>query len=103
MEMEERKQVYLDLTAYQSCQELHAYLKRQFGFEDFYGENLDALYDGLTSVMEDVDVILEEEEDTCCEAVYLEESAQSEEMRKYCRKVRRVIEDAAEENGHIHL
>ena len=31
---------------------LHAYLKEKFGFPEYYGNNLDALYDCLTDISE---------------------------------------------------
>ena len=33
-----------------SKEETHAYLKETFGFPDYYGNNLDALYDCLTEM-----------------------------------------------------
>lgn len=99
------ERILLDFSQFSGRSALHRYLKKQFTFPDYYGENLDALYDCLTSYMKDVEIVFSEDEDgTCCEAVWSEEApVQDEEMKRYLKKVRRVIEDAAEENSHLHL
>ena len=38
---------------------LHAYLKEQCKFPDYYGNNLDALYDVLTDRSEPLEIIIE--------------------------------------------
>lgn len=40
--------IHLNLSALKSRKELHQYLKEKLGLPDYYGENLDALYDALT-------------------------------------------------------
>ena len=40
--------VILDASKMVSRQEAHRYLKEQLAFPDYYGKNLDALYDCLT-------------------------------------------------------
>ena len=83
--------------------ELFSYLKESFGLPDFYGNNLDALYDVLTTVMEDTQIeFAEEDAETCCEAVW-DTRPVHEELDRYLKQVRRVIEDAAEENGHLYI
>ncbi len=42
--------VVLDALRMQERQEAHAYLKEELGFPDYYGRNLDALYDCLTDL-----------------------------------------------------
>lgn len=39
--------ITLDFTNCKNCSELHTTLKKVFGFPDYYGENLDALWDCL--------------------------------------------------------
>lgn len=97
--------VTLDFGACGDRDSLHRYLQEQFGFADYYGENLDALFDLLTEYPEDINIVFAGEEDgTCCEAVWEESgSVHSEEMQRYLKKVRRVIEDAAEENSHLYV
>ena len=42
--------VILDASKMGSRQEAHRYLKEQLAFPDYYGKNLDALYDCLTEL-----------------------------------------------------
>jgi len=42
---------------------LHAYLKEQCGFPDYYGNNLDALYDVLTGRSEPLEIKVEHAEE----------------------------------------
>ena len=36
----------------------HNYLKKQLNFPDYYGENLDALYDCLTEICDEIQIVL---------------------------------------------
>ena len=45
------KVVTLDLSGFRYLGELHLYLKEKLGFPDFYGENLNALWDCLWGFM----------------------------------------------------
>ena len=47
------RKVLLDLNPARSVEWIHEYLKFALEFDDYYGKNLDALYDQLTSVKED--------------------------------------------------
>lgn len=95
--------IRLDFCGCGSETEVHLYLKKQFGFPEYYGENLDALYDCLTDIAEDMEIVLEEDH-ACCETGVGEEGpVPSVTMQKFFRKVKRVIEDAAEENSHLHI
>ncbi|BDF05392.1 barstar family protein [[Clostridium] hylemonae] len=42
------KEVILDAAHMQKKEEAHVYLREKLGFPDYYGANLDALYDCLT-------------------------------------------------------
>jgi len=86
--------ITLDLGRYGSRKAVHDCLKEQFGFPEYYGENLDALFDCLGDITEDIKIEFEED-------LTLEEP--KDELDYYIRIVRRVIEDAAEENSHLHL
>lgn len=45
-------EIILDFKEIHDKMELHKYLKKKFGFPDYYGMNLDALYDCLTQNQE---------------------------------------------------
>ena len=81
----------LDGAAVEDCEDRHTRLARGLGFPDWYGGNLDALYDCLTDLSEETTITLTNRE-------ALEESLGD----GYCR-FWRVLEDAAEENPYLHI
>lgn len=83
------KEITLDLTSFEDKISLHRYLKETMDFPFYYGANLDALHDELTSETQNVSVhvILPVEP--------------KDYMAVYLPKMRRVFEDAAAENYHI--
>ena len=107
------KDVVLDFGTCSTEKEIHAYLKEQFGFPDYYGENLDALYDCLTDFTEDIEIHFKEpkgEKESKEPKPPKEEKApkkpkepMDEKIQQYLKKVRWVIGNAAEENGHLYL
>lgn len=99
------KRIRLDFGKCSSKQAVHEYLKEQFGFPDYYGGNLDALYDCLTDLAEDTGICFEEEPAGACrdDAQGQEGLEADEKVQQYLKKVRRVISDAAEENSHLYL
>jgi len=46
------KKVILDLSVPENKKELHEYIAGELSFPDYYGKNLDALYDMLTDISE---------------------------------------------------
>ena len=78
------KKILLDLSPIQSREQLHDYLARTMDFPDYYGRNLDALYDMLTDIMEGI--FCGDREDI--PAVRLE-------------RVKKVFRDAQENNPHL--
>ena len=46
------KEIHLDAHSMKTPQEAHRYLKKVLSFPDYYGENLDALYDCLGDIAE---------------------------------------------------
>lgn len=50
------KEIILDFADFMSVKEAHVYIAERMDFPDYYGANLDALYDCLTDIGEDVKV-----------------------------------------------
>ncbi len=72
------KTIILDVACMTLKSETHRYLKEKLGFPEYYGGNLDALYDCLTEMAP-------------TEIVFVNTDQASE----YFEKVHRVFEDAA--------
>ena len=68
---------------------LHDLFSRELSFPAWYGRNLDALYDCLTDLSEDVELHLQNWE--------------SWEDARYARNLLRLFYRAAEENPHLHI
>lgn len=68
-------------------EQAHEFLKEKFSFPDYYGKNLDALYDCLTEISEPTLIYL----CNCCPPEY------------YFHQMLPVFEDAAEENENLLL
>ena len=84
------KVVILDGTTAPTKEALHAHLAREMHFPDWYGGNLDALFDCLTSVSEEI-------------TLTLDEAALTEALGPYAHRVGKVLTRAAEKNPKIHL
>jgi ribonuclease inhibitor len=67
----------------------HAYLKRKLGFPDYYGRNLDALWDLLTTIHEPVEIRIFNRD-----SILLK-------MGEYGERLLSTIDEAAEENPRI--
>lgn len=70
---------------------LHATLAQQLTFPDYYGENLDSLYDVLCTQAE-----------PCCIVIQNREALQGH-LGEYCRRFLRVLLDASLENNKISI
>ncbi|MDO4459508.1 MAG: barstar family protein [Clostridia bacterium] len=81
------KAVYLDCKDINSTECLQKVLKTMLDFPEYYGYNLDALYDMLT------------EPEFEAEFHVTNFDALRENLGKYARAFERVLEDSAEENG----
>ncbi len=53
------KKITIDCLEISDKEELHNTLAKELKFPDWYGENLDALYDCLTSIFEETTIIIE--------------------------------------------
>ncbi|MBR2924913.1 MAG: barstar family protein [Clostridia bacterium] len=85
------REVTLDLTSFEEKISLHRYLKETLGFPFYYGANLDALYDELTSETSDLSI-----------TVTLPKEPQGK-MVDYLPRLCIVFEDAARENYHLKV
>ena len=83
------KKVILDCKKLLQRKQAHLYLAEMLDFPDYYGKNLDALYDCLTEIGECIIVLKEED--------VLRES------EGYGAKVLKVIKEAAHANPGLQL
>lgn len=82
------KEILIDLTNTKSRKEIHRRLSEALSLPDYYGGNLDALFDCLTDIFEETSV-------TVFDAGLSPES--------YRRSIRRVFRDAEEENPDLSV
>lgn len=85
------REITLDLTPFEEKISLHRYFKESMGFPFYYGANLDALYDELTSETDNIQI-----------TVICPKSPKGR-MVEYLPRLKRVFEDAARENYHLHI
>lgn len=85
------RELTLDVTPFAEKIPLHRYLKESFGFPFYYGGNLDALYDELTSITEQTSVTLRYNDQP------------QGKMISYLPKLISVFEDAARENYNLKV
>ena len=79
----------LDASNAATRSELHDLFAQMLSFPDWYGRNLDALHDCMTSLNEDVNITVDEDELTGTLG------------ERYVRILLRLLRDCAEENPHI--
>lgn len=85
------KEITLDITPFEDKIPLHRYFKEMLDFPFYYGGNLDALYDELSSNTEPLDITLRY-------------SAKPKgRMEQYVPRLLKVFEDAARENYHLKV
>lgn len=72
-------------------EETHDYIKEAFDFPEYYGNNLDALWDMLTTICEPTEVLLKNGKAIC------------ENLGEYGVSLINTLVEAAEKNGDLTL
>ena len=85
------KTITLDLSNYATPKDVHSYLKEMMEFPWDYADNLEALYDELTSHMENITI----------EVIYPADAQGA--MADYFPKIIQVFEDALKINYHMKV
>ena len=84
-------QYVLDLTSFEEKLSLHAYLKETLDFPFYYGANLDALHDELTSCTDNRVLLVRYPANP------------KGKMVEYLPRLLRVFADSASENYHLKI
>lgn len=82
------RKILLDFNLARTPEQIQDYLAFQLEFPDYYGRNLDALYDCLTEICED----------TCVGVFDPDERGETD---RYIKMVKKVLRDAEEVNPHL--
>lgn len=85
------KQIILDITPFEEKISLHRYLKETLDFPFYYGANLDALFDELTSTVDPILITLRYPK------------LPKGTMIDYFPRLLRVFEDAVRENYNLQI
>ena len=81
----------IDGAAIETREQLHDALSRQLSFPDYYGRNLDALFDCLTDLAEETELRLVRRDELFAH------------LGVYADILQNVLRDACEENPHLRL
>ena len=84
--------ISINISKVRTKKELMELIGQELGFPEYYGKNLDALYDCLSEIGEPTEVAFE----GVCEC-----RESSAEMEEYLEKLARVLEDATGENENL--
>ena len=84
------KTIRLDVTNIATVKALHVYLAYMLDLPAYYGGNLDALHDVLGEISDQTRIVLTGQ-------------PASAEMAAYLPRLVRVLADAAQENGMLHI
>lgn len=85
------KEITIDCRGFVSRSDLHDAFAKALSFPEWYGNNLDALYDQLTSIGDQTDLQL------------LHWEAAEASLDRYALGAKCAILDAAEENPHLKV
>jgi len=83
------RQVTIDGTKIQGKDTVHSHLKEQLNLQEYYGSNLDALWDALSTYSESMEI------------EFIHHKQMMAQLGNYGERVLKVFEDAAEENPNI--
>ena len=81
----------IDGAAIETREQLHDALARQLALPEYYGRNLDALFDCLTELREDAELRLVRRDELFAH------------LGVYADVLQNVLRDACEENPHLHF
>ena len=87
------RKIELDFNVPHTKQQLHEYLSVKFDFPEYYGKNLDALYDCLTEIGEPTAVGML--------FSYTDYDEEDHDLVAYFDKVKKVFLDAEEDNDAL--
>jgi len=85
------KNIQINAADFSTPAELQEYLIEALSFPDYYGRNLDALYDGLTEVDEATKIIISSR------------IADEENLGEYGERLLAVFETAVQDNENLEL
>ena len=85
------KEIMLDITPFEDKIPLHRYFKEKLDFPFYYGGNLDALYDELSSNTQPLSITLRYP------------ASPKGRMAGYVPRLLKVFQDAARENYHLKV
>ena len=85
------RKIVLDLSGAQSRGQMHELLAESFSFPDWYGRNLDALYDVFTGELHDVRIF------------FRGESVAEENLGGYFSMFKTMCQEASEQNPELEI
>ena len=85
------QRIVIDGRRMRNREDAHAYLQKKLSFPEYYGRNLDALYDCLTDVHEETEIVVK----------YT--NTLSRRLGEYGQKMIETLSDAARENRQINI
>ena len=88
---EAEDEIVIDLEGISDKEEFYSVIRDTIEIPDYFGNNLDALYDVLTEDFEEKTIVIKGIEQT------------ADEMKDYMKKFRRLCDDVAEENEAIRF
>ena len=85
------RRIKINASRMQTRDDIHDYMEDIFDFQDYYGRNLDALYDRLQEVTDDIDL------------VFTHDAIAGILDVPYAYRSLMVLGKACDENPHLHI